>query len=114
MLVVGGPTVEVIPIHQEPCLKVVPSSHPLARKSAVGLREAAKETYVFYERAHAPGFHDLVRNSQSRQCNPSGMAGRWGNADADFPDRLRDRDLAVACVCGEDQYSDSSRVQDPR
>jgi len=57
---VGGPTVEVIPIHQEPFVMVVPSSHPLARKSAVGLREAAKETYVFYERAHAPGFHDLV------------------------------------------------------
>src|SRR5258708_39196966 len=35
-------------------------SYPHPRKSAVGLREAAKETYVFYERAHAPGFHDLV------------------------------------------------------
>src|SRR5260370_33494352 len=57
---VGSPGVEVIPIHQEPFVMVVPSSHPLARKSAVGLREAAKETYVFYERAHAPGFHDLV------------------------------------------------------
>ena len=28
---VGGPTVEVIPIHQEPFVMVVPSSHPLAR-----------------------------------------------------------------------------------
>jgi DNA-binding transcriptional LysR family regulator len=57
---VGGPTVEVIPIHQEPFVMVVPSSHRLARKSAVRLRETANQTYVLYERAHAPGFHDLV------------------------------------------------------
>jgi hypothetical protein len=30
------------------------------RKSAVRLRETANETYVLYERARAPGFHDLV------------------------------------------------------
>jgi len=57
---VGGPAVEVIPIHREPFVLVVPSSHRLARKSAVRLRETANETYVLYERAHAPGFHDLV------------------------------------------------------
>jgi DNA-binding transcriptional LysR family regulator len=59
---VGGPAVEVIPIHREPFVMVVPSSHRLARKSAVRLRETANETYVLYvyERAHAPGFHDLV------------------------------------------------------
>jgi DNA-binding transcriptional LysR family regulator len=55
-----GPGVDVVPIHQEPFVMVVPSSHPLARKSAVRLRETANETYVLYERAHAPGFHDLV------------------------------------------------------
>jgi DNA-binding transcriptional LysR family regulator len=57
---VGGPRVEVIPIHPEPFVMVVPSSHRLARKSAVRLRETPNETYVLYERAHAPGFHDLV------------------------------------------------------
>jgi DNA-binding transcriptional LysR family regulator len=56
----GGPSVEVIPIHREPFVMAVPSSHRLARKSAVRLRETANETYVLYERAHAPGFHDLV------------------------------------------------------
>jgi hypothetical protein len=30
------------------------------KKSAVRLRETANETYVLYERAHGPGFHDLV------------------------------------------------------
>jgi len=100
----GSPSVDVVPIHQEPFVMVVPSSHPLARKSAVRLREAAKETHVFYERAHAPGFHDLVLGILNRaNVNASGMAGRWGNADADFPSRLWDRDLVVACVCGADQ-----------
>jgi DNA-binding transcriptional LysR family regulator len=56
----GSPGVDVVPIHQEPFVAVVPSSHPLARKSVVRLRETANEIYVLYERAHAPGFHDLV------------------------------------------------------
>jgi DNA-binding transcriptional LysR family regulator len=55
-----GPNLEVAPIHQEDFLLVVPSSHRLAQKSAVRLREAAGETFVLYARAHAPGFHDFV------------------------------------------------------
>jgi DNA-binding transcriptional LysR family regulator len=57
---IGGPSVEVVPILQEQLVIVVPSSHSLAKKSSVRLRETANETYVLYERAHAPGFHDLV------------------------------------------------------
>jgi DNA-binding transcriptional LysR family regulator len=56
----GGPSVEVVPILEEQFVIVVPSSHSLAKKSRVRLRETANETYVLYERAHAPGFHDLV------------------------------------------------------
>ena len=76
----GSPGVDVVPIHQEPFVMVVPSSHPLARKSGLRLRETANETYVLYERAHArPWISRLgVRNSQSRQCNPGGIPGRWG------------------------------------
>ena len=55
-----GPSLEAAPIHQEEFVLVVPSSHALARKSAVRLRETAHETYVLYDRAHAPGFHDFV------------------------------------------------------
>jgi DNA-binding transcriptional LysR family regulator len=55
-----GPNLELAPIHQENFLIVVPSSHALARKSAVRLHETANETYVLYDRAHAPGFHDFV------------------------------------------------------
>ena len=55
-----GPNLEVAPIHQEEFVLVVPSSHALARKSGVRLRETAYETYVLYDRPHAPGFHDFV------------------------------------------------------
>src|SRR6201982_1984959 len=56
----SGPNLEVAPIHQEEFVLVVPSSHALARKPAVRLRDTACETYVLYDRAHAPGFHDFV------------------------------------------------------
>jgi DNA-binding transcriptional LysR family regulator len=55
-----GPNLEVAAIHQEAFVLVVPSSHPLARKSGVCLRETAHETFVLYDRPHAPGFHDFV------------------------------------------------------
>jgi len=55
-----GPNLEAAPIHQENFVLVVPSSHPLARKSAVRLRQTANETYVLYDRTRAPGFHDFV------------------------------------------------------
>jgi DNA-binding transcriptional LysR family regulator len=55
-----GPNLEVARIHQEEFVLVVPSSHALARKPAVRLRDTAHETYVLYDRAHAPGFHDFV------------------------------------------------------
>jgi len=55
-----GPNLEFAPVHQEEFVLVVPSSHTLARKSGIRLRETANETYVFYDRPHAPGFHDFV------------------------------------------------------
>ena len=61
-----GPNLEVAPIHQEDFVLVVPSSHGLARKSGIRLRETANETYVLYDRPHAPGFHDFVLGILSR------------------------------------------------
>jgi len=55
-----GPNLEVAPVHQEEFVLVVPSSHTLARKSGIRLGETANETYVLYDRPHAPGFHDLL------------------------------------------------------
>ena len=57
---IPGPEIEVMPIHKEQFVIVVPASHPLAKKPSVRLSETADETYVLYERTHAPGFHDLV------------------------------------------------------
>jgi DNA-binding transcriptional LysR family regulator len=56
----AGPNLELAVIHQENFVLVVPASHPLARKPGVRLREAANETFVLYDRPHAPGFHDFV------------------------------------------------------
>ena len=56
----AGPNLEFAAIHQENFVLVVPASHPLARKSGVRLRETANETFVLYDRPHAPGFHDFI------------------------------------------------------
>jgi DNA-binding transcriptional LysR family regulator len=51
---------EVVTIHREPFVLVVPSSHKLATRKRVRLREASGQDFVMYERACAPGFHDLI------------------------------------------------------
>ena len=51
---------EVVPVHREPFALVVPSSHKLAKRKRVHLREASGQDFVMYERTHAPGFHDLI------------------------------------------------------
>jgi DNA-binding transcriptional LysR family regulator len=51
---------EVLPVHREPFVLVVPASHRLAKRKRVRLRDAAGENFVMYERAYAPGFHDLI------------------------------------------------------
>lgn len=54
----GG--LEVVPIHQERFVLVVPASHKLAKRRRVRLKELADQDFVMYERRHAPGFHDLL------------------------------------------------------
>jgi DNA-binding transcriptional LysR family regulator len=54
------PELEVVTVHREPFVLVVPSSHKLARRKRVRLREASGQDFVMYERAYAPGFHDLI------------------------------------------------------
>jgi DNA-binding transcriptional LysR family regulator len=51
---------DVVTVHREPFVLVVPSSHKLAKKKQVRLREVAGEDFVMYERAFAPGFHDSI------------------------------------------------------
>ena len=56
----GHPALDVVPVHRESFVLVVPSSHKLAKRKAVRLRELAGQDFVMYERAYAPGFHDLI------------------------------------------------------
>ena len=51
---------DVVTVHREPFVLVVPSSHELAKRKRVRLREVAGEDFVMYERTYAPGFHDLM------------------------------------------------------
>jgi DNA-binding transcriptional LysR family regulator len=51
---------DVVTVHREPLVLVVPSSHKLAKRKRVRLREAAGQDFVMYERTYAPGFHDSI------------------------------------------------------
>jgi DNA-binding transcriptional LysR family regulator len=53
-------TLDVVTVHREPFVLVVPSSHKLAKRKRVRLRDVAGEDFVMYERTYAPGFHDLM------------------------------------------------------
>src|ERR1700739_2988021 len=60
-LPIGGHSeLEVVTVHREPFVLVVPSSHKLAKSKRVRLREVSGENFVMYERTWAPGFHDLM------------------------------------------------------
>jgi DNA-binding transcriptional LysR family regulator len=60
-LPIGGHSeLEVVTVHREPFVLVVPSSHKLAKRKRVRLREASGHDFVMYERTYAPGFHDLI------------------------------------------------------
>src|SRR5258707_15573346 len=56
----GDSALDVVTVHREPFVLVVPSSHKLAKRKRVRLREVAGENFVMYERTWAPGFHDLM------------------------------------------------------
>jgi DNA-binding transcriptional LysR family regulator len=56
----GHATLDVVTVHREAFVLVVPASHKLAKRKKVRLREVSGEDFVMYERAYAPGFHDLV------------------------------------------------------
>jgi len=51
---------EVVTVHREPLVLALRSSHKLAKRKRVRLREASSQDFVMYERTYAPGFHDLI------------------------------------------------------
>lgn len=54
------PTLEVVTVHREPFVLLVPSSHKLAKRKRVRLGEVSGENFVMNERSYSPGFHDLI------------------------------------------------------
>jgi DNA-binding transcriptional LysR family regulator len=58
--IAGHSALDVVTVHREPFVLVVPSSHKLAKRKRVRLREVAGQDFVMYERTYAPGFHDLI------------------------------------------------------
>lgn len=54
------PELEVVAVHREPFVLVVPLSHELAKRKRVRLRDVSDQDFVMYERTYAPGFHDLI------------------------------------------------------
>src|SRR6266852_593108 len=56
----GHSTLDVVTVHREPFVLVVPASHKLAKRKRVRLSEVSGEDFVMYERTHASGFYDLI------------------------------------------------------
>lgn len=59
---------EVVPVHKERFVLVVPAAHKLAKRRRVRLRELANQDFVMYERKYAPGFHDLLLGMLRDAC----------------------------------------------
>jgi DNA-binding transcriptional LysR family regulator len=56
----GHSALDVVTVHREPFVLVVPASHKLAKRKKVRLSEVSGQDFVMYERSYAPGFHDLI------------------------------------------------------
>jgi DNA-binding transcriptional LysR family regulator len=56
----GHSALDVVIVHRQLFVLVVPSSHKLAKRKRVRLREVVGQDFVMYQRTHAPGFHDLI------------------------------------------------------
>jgi DNA-binding transcriptional LysR family regulator len=56
----GHSALDVVTVHREPFVLVVPASHKLAKRKRIRLSELSGQDFVMYERNYAPGFHDLV------------------------------------------------------
>jgi DNA-binding transcriptional LysR family regulator len=58
--IAGHQALDVVAVHRERFVLVVPASHKLAKRKRVRLSEVSGEDFLMYERTFAPGFHDLI------------------------------------------------------
>jgi len=49
-----------VTVHREPFVLVVPAFHKLAKRKKGAPKRSVGQDFVMYERAYAPGFHDLI------------------------------------------------------
>ena len=56
----GHSALDVVTVHREPFVLVVPASHKLAKRKRVRLSEVSGQDFVMYGRTHASGFYDLI------------------------------------------------------
>jgi DNA-binding transcriptional LysR family regulator len=58
--IAGHQALDVVAVHRERFVLVVPAPHKLAKRKRVRLSEVSGEDFLMYERTFAPGFHDLI------------------------------------------------------
>jgi len=58
--VFASPVLKVIPIYKEPMVLMLPVQHALASLPVLKLQDLAREPFVLYSRARAPGYSDLI------------------------------------------------------
>jgi DNA-binding transcriptional LysR family regulator len=64
--------IRTVPVHREPFKVFLPSSHPLAHRRNLRLKQLDGAQFVMYARKHAPGFHDfLIRVLKDAGAIPS-------------------------------------------
>ena len=68
----GGPRIVFTQIGREDLVVVLPEKHPLASREVVPVSELAKEGWVLFPRALAPGLHDSLLSV----CRRAGFAPR--------------------------------------
>jgi LysR family transcriptional regulator, benzoate and cis,cis-muconate-responsive activator of ben and cat genes len=60
---VGDSTLLTEPLVEEPLMVALPSSHAMAQKEAIALRELRSERFVLFPRRPRPGWIDVVRRA---------------------------------------------------
>jgi DNA-binding transcriptional LysR family regulator len=90
----GHSALDVVTVHREPFVLVVPSSHKLAKRKRLRLREVSGETFVMFERAYTPGLYDLILG----MLRDAGIVPNVSQAAADLSTviSLVDADMGIA------------------
>lgn len=63
--------IELVPIHKEPHVLLIPESSPLARQKIIRPADLQNTPFIMYARKNAAGYHDLIMRSLNKNgINP--------------------------------------------